>query len=108
MNRYDIILGRKPSKKAIAKERAAERAKAAKARKRAKARKKSRDGVKAHRRAIHNILASSEGRRRLAASLIQPLHTRLDYSGVARRAFSVEPLPEGALPVYGRPASLKE
>ena len=46
---------------------------------------------------IRDLLATSEGRQRLAASMAQPLRTRIDYEGVARRAFSVQPLPEGAL-----------
>jgi len=56
----------------------------------------------------NRLLATSEGRMNLAASMIAPLRPRLDYEGLARRVFLVEPLPEGALPVYGRMASLEE
>ena len=49
---------------------------------------------------ISQYLASSAGRSRLAQSMIQPLRTRLDYQGLARKVFQIEPLPEGALPTY--------
>jgi hypothetical protein len=38
----------------------------------------------------------------LAASMIQPLRTRIDYQGIARRIFQVEQLPQGALPIYDK------
>jgi hypothetical protein len=49
---------------------------------------------------ISNALTSAEGRQSLAQAMAAPLHRRLDYASVARRAFNVTPLPEGALPVY--------
>jgi len=42
------------------------------------------------------------GRRRLAASMIQPLRDRRDYSSVGRKTFLVEQLPDGALPIYDK------
>jgi len=49
---------------------------------------------------IRIMLLTSDGKQKLANSMAQPLRTRTDYESVARRAFVVEPLPEGALPVY--------
>ena len=49
---------------------------------------------------LSRYLRTANGRARLAASMVNPLRQRLNYSSVARRAFSVDPLPEGALPVY--------
>lgn len=49
---------------------------------------------------IADLLRTPEGRARLAASMAQPLRTRMNYAAVARRAFQVQPLPEGALPVF--------
>ncbi len=50
---------------------------------------------------IADVLRSPDGRQRLAASMVQPLRTRIDYSSTARRTLLVDPLPEGALPSYG-------
>ena len=49
---------------------------------------------------LSRLLRTTSGRSRLAASMVNPLRQRLDYSSVARRTFAVDPLPEGALPVY--------
>jgi hypothetical protein len=51
---------------------------------------------------IANYLSTSEGRTRLADSMMQPLRDRRNYSSLARRAFIVEPIPEGALPSFDR------
>lgn len=51
---------------------------------------------------ITKYLNSFEGRQKLAASLTQPLRTRRDYTSVGRRAFLVEQLPDGALPLYDK------
>lgn len=50
--------------------------------------------------AISEMVATPEGRERLAASMVAPLRTRLDYQGVARSVLAVERMPEGALPSY--------
>jgi hypothetical protein len=42
----------------------------------------------------------------LAHHIAGPLRRRIDYSSMARRMFSVQPLPTGALPIYDRDASL--
>lgn len=47
-------------------------------------------------------VATAAGRQRIAASMIQPLRKRRDYSSVGRRAFYVEQLPDGALPIYDK------
>ena len=49
---------------------------------------------------IGRMLSSAEGRNRLAQSMIQPLRRRLDYNSLCRRIFRVDPLPDGALPIY--------
>lgn len=53
-------------------------------------------------RIITQLLDSSEGRRKLAASMTQPLRLRRDYSAVGRKTFKVEQLPDGALPIYDK------
>lgn len=45
---------------------------------------------------------TAAGRSRLAASMIQPLRRRRDYTSVGRKAFYVEDLPDGALPIYDK------
>ena len=45
---------------------------------------------------------TAAGRQKLAASMIQPLRKRRDYTSVGRRAFYVEQLPDGALPIYDK------
>jgi hypothetical protein len=51
---------------------------------------------------IANFLKTASGRAKLASSMTQPLRQRRDYSSVARKAFLVEQLPDGALPVYDK------
>lgn len=41
---------------------------------------------------VRELVLSGEGRARLAAAMVAPLKRRMDYSGVARKAFGVEPL----------------
>lgn len=48
---------------------------------------------------IGQYLASPQGRQRLAG---QPIRRSLDYQGIARKALAIEPLPQGALPLYDR------
>lgn len=51
---------------------------------------------------IQKYIGTQEGRQKLAASMQQPLRERRDYSSVGRKAFEVEALPQGALPVYDK------
>lgn len=51
---------------------------------------------------ISKYLSTHFGRSTLAQSMVQPLRTRLDYQGIARKAFAIQQLPQGALPVYDR------
>jgi len=46
---------------------------------------------------ICKLLSTAEGRSKLAAAMANPLRTRRDYTSLARQAFFVEPLPEGAI-----------
>ncbi len=52
---------------------------------------------------IADFLKTPEGRQKLAASMVQPLRTRRDYSSIGRRTFLVEQLPDGALPTFDFP-----
>lgn len=58
----------------------------------------------------HQILAqhvtTGQGRARIAASMIAPLRRRRDYYSVGRKAFYVEPLPDGALSIYDKDAEV--
>ena len=51
---------------------------------------------------ISEYIKTAAGRRKLAASMIQPLRSRRDYTAVGRKTFLVEQLPDGALPIYDR------
>lgn len=51
---------------------------------------------------VDKLIGSSQGRRRLASSMIQPLRERRDYSSVGRKTFLVEQLPDGALAIYDK------
>jgi len=51
---------------------------------------------------VDKFIGTSAGRKRLAASMIQPLRERRDYSSVGRKTFLVEQLPDGALPIYDK------
>lgn len=51
---------------------------------------------------LSGYLASKAGQQKLAQSMIAPLRRRLDYQGIARKVFAVQPLPQGAAPVYDR------
>ena len=55
---------------------------------------------------IAENIRTAAGRQKLAASMIQPLRNRRDYNAVARRAFYVEQLPDGALPIYDKDADV--
>ena len=51
---------------------------------------------------IQKYLKTPDGRQKLAASMTQPLRLRRDYLSVGRKAFLVEQLPDGALPIYDK------
>jgi len=51
---------------------------------------------------ISEYIKTAAGRAKLAASMIQPLRLRRDYSAVGRKTFLVEQLPDGALPIYDK------
>lgn len=36
----------------------------------------------------------------LAQSMVAPIRRSLDYQGIARKVFTIEPLPQGAIPYY--------
>lgn len=51
---------------------------------------------------IDQHIGTPHGRAKLANSLQQPLRLRRDYSSIGRKAFYVEQLPDGALPIYDK------
>lgn len=51
---------------------------------------------------VGQYIESAQGRVKLAASMTQPLRLRRDYQSVARKAFFVDQLPDGALPIYDK------
>src|SRR6478735_6688754 len=51
---------------------------------------------------ISEYIKTAAGRAKLAASMIQPLRLRRDYTAVGRKTFLVEQLPDGALPIYDK------
>lgn len=51
---------------------------------------------------ISRAINSTEGKLALAQAMANPIRRNLDYHGIARRALVVDPLPQGALPVYDR------
>jgi len=51
---------------------------------------------------IGEYIKTAAGRAKLAASMIQPLRERRDYTSVGRKTFLVEQLPDGAMPVYDK------
>ena len=56
---------------------------------------------------ISNALETDEGRKALASAMANPIRTSLDYQGIARKLLVVDPLPQGALPVYDRDVDAK-
>jgi hypothetical protein len=51
---------------------------------------------------ISQYMKTAAGRAKLAASMVQPLRLRRDYTSVGRKTFLVEQLPDGALPIYDK------
>lgn len=51
---------------------------------------------------IERAIMSHDGKLALAQAMANPIRRNLDYQGIARRALVVDPLPQGALPVYDR------
>ena len=51
---------------------------------------------------IKRALLTADGKVALGQAMALPIRRNLDYSGVARRALVVDPLANGALPVYDR------
>ena len=48
------------------------------------------------------LLTSSQGRKRIAASIQEPLRSLRDYVSVGRKTLMVDELPDGALPIYDK------
>lgn len=56
---------------------------------------------------ISKALETEEGRAALAQAMANPIRTSLDYQGVGRKLLVVDPLPQGALPVYDKDVDAK-
>lgn len=46
------------------------------------------------------LLATQAGRQKIAASMQEPLRKLRDYEAIGRKAFFIDELPDGALPIY--------
>lgn len=46
------------------------------------------------------LLASQSGRQKIAASVQEPLRKLRDYQAIGRKAFFIDELPDGSLPIY--------
>lgn len=46
------------------------------------------------------LLATAKGRQRIAANIQEPLRKLRDYQAIGRRAFFIDELPDGTLPIY--------
>jgi len=51
---------------------------------------------------IKRALTSEDGKIALGQAMANPIRRNLDYMGIGRKVFVVDPLPQGALPVYDR------
>ena len=51
---------------------------------------------------IRRALMTQEGKLSLGQAMANPISRNFDYQGVGRRVLVVDPLPQGALPVYDR------
>jgi hypothetical protein len=51
---------------------------------------------------IKRALMTQEGKIALGQAMANPIRRNLDYQGVGRRVLVIDPLPQGALPVYDR------
>lgn len=56
---------------------------------------------------ISKALETEEGRIALAQAMANPIRVSLDYQGVGRKLLVVDPLPQGALPVYDKDVDAK-
>ncbi len=51
---------------------------------------------------VTQALMTQDGKVSLAQAMANPIRRNLDYQGIARRTLVIDPLPQGALPVYDR------
>lgn len=51
---------------------------------------------------LQSALMTQQGKIALGQAMANPIRRRLDYQGVGRKALKVDPLPQGALPVYDK------
>lgn len=56
---------------------------------------------------IARALDTDEGRQALASAMANPIRQSLDYQGIGRKLLVVDPLPQGALPVYDKDVDVK-
>lgn len=51
---------------------------------------------------LKKALTTQEGKVALGQAMANPIRRNLDYQGVGRKALVVDPLPQGALPIYDK------
>lgn len=51
---------------------------------------------------LQKALATPSGKIALGQAMANPIRKRLDYQGVGRKALKIDPLPQGALPIYDK------
>lgn len=51
---------------------------------------------------LQKALSTPSGKIALGQAMANPIRKRLDYQGVGRKALKIDPLPQGALPVYDK------
>jgi len=56
---------------------------------------------------IGKHINTQAGRHKIASSMQQPLRDRRDYTSIGRKAFEVDELPDGALPLYDKDPEVK-
>ena len=56
---------------------------------------------------ISKALETDEGRAALASAMANPIRMSLDYQGIGRKLLVVDPLPQGALPVYDKDVDVR-
>ena len=56
---------------------------------------------------IQEAMNTEEGRNALAQAMANPIRQSLDYQGIGRKLLVVDPLPQGALPVYDKDVDVK-
>jgi len=57
---------------------------------------------------IARLLRTTQGKSQLAQAMAAPIRRNLNYQGIARRIFSIDPLPTGAKATYDKDVNITE